>query len=259
MFQQSSLFQFKNGDHTCVFYRTANDLMRVLIPFIADGLRRNERCFCAQKPEILKQLIFDLRFLGIDAEREIKRGALELHSEDETYLPNRRFEPQAMMVMLIDSIYEAKKKGFQSFRSAGELSWAVEGRNACDLVVGYEKLVDEYYPGKPAIGLCQYQIDKFPPEILKAVIDAHRMHLVESSGSSYASLYVRNGHWAAEVVADKTVESPRYYYVVQSRQPQDVVGWGIAPDFESASAGVDQLALDDNLTSRAISRNNIAN
>jgi hypothetical protein len=242
MFRQSSLFQFKNGDHTCVFYRTQKDLMRVLIPYIADGLRRNERCFCAQKPEILKQLVFDLCFLGIDAHKEIERGALELHREDETYFPNGRFEPQALMDMLIHAMGDAKARGFQSFRSAGELSWAVEGRNDCDLVVGYEKLVDEYYPGKPAIGLCQYQIDKFSPEVLKAVVDAHRMHLDEPTGSSHASIHVHNGHWDAEVVAVTKVESPRYYYVVQTRKRQDVLGWGVAPNFESASASVNQLA-----------------
>jgi hypothetical protein len=259
MFRHSSVFQFKNGDHTCLFYRTANDLMRVLIPFIADGLRRNERCFCAQKPEILKQLVYDLRYLGINAEQEIRRGALELRSEDETYFPNRRFEPQVMMDMLIRSMREAKEKGFLSFRSAGELSWAVEGRNECDLVIGYEKLVNEYYPGKPAIGLCQYCIDKFPPEVLKCVVNAHRMHLVEPSGSAYSSLSLRNGHWAAELVADKTAHNPRYYYVVHGQQPQEVLGWGVAPNFESANASIIQLALGGSADNATVGTGSIAN
>ena len=242
MFRQSSLFQFKNGDHTCVFYHSIDELMQVLNPYIADGLRRGERCFCAQKSEVLKRLIYDLRYLGIDPEKEIQRGALELRSEDDTYFPNRRFEPEAMMEMLVRSIRAAHEQGFRSFRSAGELSWATEGRNLCDLVIGYEELVDEYYPGKPAIGLCQYQIEKFPPEVLEAVVRAHRMKLVEAANSCHSSLYIRNGHWAAEVVADKTKGNPRYYYVVQSRRAQEVAGWGVAPNFESATARIDQLA-----------------
>jgi hypothetical protein len=243
MFRHSSLFQFKNGDHTCVFYRSTDELMQVLIPFVGDGLRRGERCFCAQKPEVLKQLVYDLRYLGIDSDKDIQRGSLDLRSEDDTYLPNGRFEPQAMMDMLMRSIREAHDQGYESFRSAGELSWAVEGRNVCDLVIGYEHMVNEYYPGRPAIGLCQYNITKFPPELLKAVVQAHRMQLAEApANSSYSSIYVRNGRWAAEVIADSRQTTPRYYYVVQNRRPQEVLGWGVAPNFESATAQIDQLA-----------------
>jgi hypothetical protein len=243
MFQESSLFQFKNGDHICVFYRSEYELMQVLNPYIVEGLRRGERCFCAQKPETLKRLVNDLRFLGVDVDREIQRGALDLLSEDDTYLPYGRFEPEAMMDMLIRSIEEARKQGFSSFRSAGELSWAVEGRNDCDLVVGYEHLVNEYYPGKPAIGLCQYPINKFPADALEGVVRAHRMQLVETSANSFhSSVHVRNDGWTAEVVANYLSVNPRYYYVVQHREPRETVGWGVAPDFETAMTSVNQLA-----------------
>jgi len=53
--------------------------MEMLSPCIAVGILRGERCFCAQKPEVLKRLEYDLRFIGIDTDREIRRGALELH------------------------------------------------------------------------------------------------------------------------------------------------------------------------------------
>jgi MEDS: MEthanogen/methylotroph, DcmR Sensory domain len=250
MFRHSSLFQFKNGDHTCVFYRTQQALMEVLTPYIADGLRRSERCFCAQKPQILKRLVYDLWFLGIDPDQEIRRGALELQTVNETYLPNDRFEPRALMDMLIRSIEEARRNGFRSFRTAGELSWAVEGRNVCDHVVGYEKLVDEYYPGQPAIGLCQYSMSKFEPHVLQAVLQAHRMQVVETAThSDHASMHIRDNSWSAEIVADKMALSPRYYYVVHHREPSEPLGWGIAPDFDSASANIDRLTCSSQVPS----------
>ena len=250
MFRHSSLFQFKNGDHTCVFYRTQQALMEVLTPYIADGLRRGERCFCAQKPQILKRLVYDLWFLGIDPDQEIRRGALELQTVNETYLPNDRFEPRALMDMLIRSIEEARRNGFRSFRTAGELFWAVEGRNVCDHVVGYEKLIDEYYPGQPAIGLCQYSMSKFEPHVLQAVLQAHRMQVVETAThSDHASMHIRDNAWSAEIVADKMALSPRYYYVVHHREPSEPLGWGIAPDFDSASANIDRLTCSSQVPS----------
>jgi hypothetical protein len=242
MFRRSSLFQFRNGDHTCLFYRSDIELMEFLTPFVIDGLQQGERVFCVQKPGILKHLIYDLRFLGMDTDREIARGALEVHSEEEIYFPNRRFEPEAMMGMLRHAIIDAKEKGFKAFRSAGELSWAVDGRDECDKVVGYEKLVDEYYPGQPAIGLCQYDVTKFSPEALQSVIDSHRLRVAESlAGSQHASIRVRNGDLNAEVVADKLAKKPRYYYVVQRREPSSVVGWGVASNFDTAMENVNKL------------------
>jgi DcmR-like sensory protein len=115
--------------------------MEVLTPYGTDGLRRGERVFCAQRPEILKRLTNDLIFLGLNPDYERERGALDLCTENDVYLPLHRFEPEAMMEMLIRSIGQARAAGCTLFRSAGEMSWAVRGRNECDQVVGYEKLV----------------------------------------------------------------------------------------------------------------------
>ena len=92
MLRHSPLFHFNHGNHVCVFYRTADALREVLIPYLAEGLRRGERCFCAQNPDLCKQIIYDLRFLGIDTDGAIRRGALEVHTVDEVYFPNNKFE-----------------------------------------------------------------------------------------------------------------------------------------------------------------------
>ncbi len=236
MLRHSSLFQFRHGDHTCVFYRDEELLREVLVPYIADGLRNGERCFCAQKPYVGRQLLYDLNFLGIDTESAIRRGALEIHTEDEVYFPQKHFSPNDMMEMLAESIDDASAKGFTGFRSAGELSWAVEGRNDCDKVVGYEKMVDEYFPGKRAIGLCQYNMDAFTPEMLQAVMESHRLHVSEKKPNCmHAGISIRRGAYSAEIVADKLMVDPNYYYVVQQNRPQQILGWGVAGTFDKAN------------------------
>jgi hypothetical protein len=243
MFRHSPLFQFRHGDHLCVFYRSEDALLEVLTPYVAEGILKGETCFCAQKPEIQKRLVYDLRFLGIDTDEEIKRGALELHTEADTYFPNKRFEPPVMMEMLTRSIAESLDKGFTAFRSAGEMSWAVRGRNECDQIIEYEQMVDRCYPGKAAIGLCQYAVDEFPSDVLDSVLENHRLHLAQAHSSSlHSSLHVRHGGYVAELVADRFVVDPRFYYVVQQYRPRDIVGWGIASSFETAAAQAEHLA-----------------
>jgi MEDS: MEthanogen/methylotroph, DcmR Sensory domain len=245
LLRNSPLFQFRHGDHTCLFYRSEDTLMDVLTPYIAEGILRGERCFCAQNPEVLKRLLFDLRFLGIDTDREIRRGSLDLHTEDEAYFVNQRFEPQAMIEMLMRTIEEARENGFAGLRTAGEMGWAVRGRNECDNILGYEKLVEESFPGKAAIGLCQYAVDEFRPDILDSVLESHRLHFDERKGTTlHSSIHVHFGQHGAEIVADKLTVDPRYYYVVQQVRPREIVGWGVAPNFDSATARAEQLARD---------------
>lgn len=242
---KSPLFHFKRGNHACVFYRSEEALLETLTPYVAEGLRLGERCFCAQKPAVIKRLLFDLRFIGIDTEREIRRGALELHTENEVYFPNKRFEPKVLMQLLMDSVDESVKRGYSGFRTAGELSWAVEGRQQCDQVIAYERLVEDAFPGRAAIGICQYDMRKFSPDILESVLACHRMHVFGAQpGSHHSSMGLGIGECTAEIVADKFVLSPGYYYVVQQRYPREIVGWGIAPDFETATGRAEQLALE---------------
>jgi DcmR-like sensory protein len=243
--RDSPLFQFRHGNHICLFYRSEDSLMEVLTPYIAEGILRGERCFCAQKPEVLKRLLYDLRFIGIDTDREIQQGALDLHTEDETYFVNRRFEPQAMIDMLMRTIEEAREQGFAGLRTAGEMGWAMRGRNECDEILEYEKMVENSFPGKPAIGLCQYAVNEFRPETLDSVLEHHRLHLDESRRNSlHSSIHVRLGRHGAEIVADKLMVDPRYYYVVQQVRPREIVGWGVAPNFDSATARAEQLVRD---------------
>jgi hypothetical protein len=242
MLRQSPLFQFKHGDHTCVFYRSEDSLREVLTPFIADGLRRGERCFLAQKPHIGKRLLFDLDFLGLDTADAIRRGALEIHTEDEVYFPNRKFEPRAMMDLLMRSMNDAAERGFTGLRTAGEGSWAAEGRNECDQLVEYEEMVDDYFPDKPAVALCQYNMSAFSPRVLDAVIEAHRRHVSDlSPASAHSGVSIRSGNYWSEIIADKKVVSPNYYYVVRRRRPAEVLGWGIAHTYDTAHEKAEQI------------------
>jgi hypothetical protein len=49
MLPQAPLFQFQHGDHICVFYRTETALLEILTPYIAEGIRKGERCFACRR------------------------------------------------------------------------------------------------------------------------------------------------------------------------------------------------------------------
>jgi hypothetical protein len=237
----ASFFRFERGNHVCVFYRDEEHLLSVLTPYVAEGLRNGERCFCVQKPRVAKKLLYDLRFLGIDTDNEIKRGALKLHLAEDVYFQTGKFEPDAMMKLLEQAIDVSVRRGFTAFRSAGELSWAAKGRQECDQVVGYEKLVEAYFPERPAIGICQYPIAEFPADVLQSVLDAHQLSLREAApGSRHSSLYVCQGEFRVEIVADTRTDSSQFDFVVQHRS-KGLLGWGAERAFDAAKARASAL------------------
>jgi hypothetical protein len=235
------LFHFKHGDHICVFYTDVPSILEILAPYIAEGLRNNERCFCAQRPDVLRALANELCRMGVDTERETTRGALELHTTSEVYLHNGRFEPARLMRLLERSIADAARAGYAGFRTAGDLAWSVEDRDECDRVVEYEKLVEASYPGKPVLGLCQYPVTSFTPDMLKRVIGTHRKSIDNAAGASaHARLSIRDEKGGAEIVADKMRAHPSYHYVAE-RSHGEVLGWGQTASFPAAMERIELL------------------
>ena len=234
------LVQFKRGDHICLFYRDERMLVQTLAAYLAAGLNKGERCFCAQKPHLIPRIFKALEMVGVDHEGYVASGALEIHTEDEVYFPAGKFEPQIMMDMLERSIEDAIAAGFTGFRTAGEMSWALkdtrcENGNCCDQLVNYERLVQAAYPGKPAIGICQYPLGRFPSRVVASVLNAHRMALEETmADSNHSTLTIREGNYLADIITDRLNPGSAYHYVVQGQGSFDVLSWGVEPTIEQA-------------------------
>jgi hypothetical protein len=236
--------QFKRGDHICVFYRDEQTLIDTLARYIADGLARRERCFCAQKPHVIPLLFKALEKLGVDIAAEGTRAALEIHKEEDVYFANGRFEPESMMARLERSIDESLDRGFSGFRTAGEMSWALDTRHGtpavlCDQLAGYEEMVQATFPGKAAIGLCQYPMRAFPPATLDRVLEAHHIALEETMVSTnHSTLTIRAGDYAADIVADRIHPGESFHYVIQQKGSREILSWGMEPSMDAAIGSV---------------------
>jgi MEDS: MEthanogen/methylotroph, DcmR Sensory domain len=241
MMQAASVFKFKRGDHVCVFYHDDQALLQTLVPYVVEGLRNGERCFCAQRKDFVPVLLGYLASYGVDFSYELKRRALEIHTDEELYLAGH-FEPAALMHLLEQSIDEAVAEGFTGFRTAGELSWAANGACDCDQLIAYEKMVDDSFPSKPVVGMCQYHMTAFEPEMLERVLDSHRLSLAETmAGSNHSALQVRYGKYRADIVADRLNPQTTYYYIVQQAGGKDVLSWGSTSSLAAAMTESQQV------------------
>lgn len=241
------VFQFKRGDHICVFYQDQKTLSEIVAQYLAEGLRNGERCFTAQPAQFIPPLFQALAQREVDYRREMARGALEIHTEDEVYFANGRFEPESMMPMLERFIEDAVRQGFTGFRTAGEMCWTLdpkygEPNRMCDQLISYEGMVDRSYAEKPAIGMCQYPLHRFPPAVLRKVLQYHRQALEERMVcSNHSALTISSGKYSGDIVTDRLRPGSAFHYVVQKSGNNEVLGWGQESTMEAAIATTREL------------------
>ena len=137
------------------------------------------------------------------------------------------------MQVLETSIADSVKQGFTGFRFAGEGSWAAGERE--NQLIKYEGMIDFAFAKKPAIICCQYDTNLFSVKTLSDVLENHRLALMETmTGANHSSLLVRQGDYAVDIVADRGDSRTKFYYIVQRRGSNDIIGWGAERNFDNA-------------------------
>ena len=153
------------GDHIAHFYRGASQMFNVLGPYVAEGIRRGDKCVVISSPEVADQLLEWLESKGVDPETARKNGQLFLHA-GETSQDARR--------ALVDQVEkESLNAGYQFVRWAGDGSWALAGKTSVHEMLCWEALYDKVSADWNILALCQFDLMQFSGDV---VMDALRSH-----------------------------------------------------------------------------------
>ncbi len=78
------MLSLHQGDHLCLFYeKDPAEQMSELIPFVQDGLVRNEQCIYIADDQTVEELGERLEQSGINVGHESERGRLKLWTRRE--------------------------------------------------------------------------------------------------------------------------------------------------------------------------------
>jgi hypothetical protein len=228
-------FRFEHGDHACVFYQSEDTRAEVLIPFMIEGLQKNEKCLCAETPRMLQRIKEELRGANFDVEKEITSGALELHPSEAIYLSDGSFRPFEQSQLLGEFVESALRAGFRGLRTAGDVSWAGNSGTYADQLLEYERMAEKCFVGTPLIGLCLYPVKTFPAETLSAILHSHNLHVVDPSQPSPCTwIQIREKDFVAEIITDKAHPGSGYSFIVRRADSEDVLKIGTGATFELA-------------------------
>ena len=164
---------FKKGDHVCALYSSTPELAREVAGFLAEGLRKGERCWYVGAGPEMQSVTAALRTAGIDVPGETTRHALKLLSGDEAYVVHGSFDPETTINIFNNAIEQAYTDGFTGFRAAADMSWALDREDGGDQVIVYEALLKSLFANCRAIGLCLYDRTRMPLAVINGALCTH--------------------------------------------------------------------------------------
>ncbi|MBI2939286.1 MAG: MEDS domain-containing protein [Chloroflexi bacterium] len=176
--REQQIAALRPGDHLCLIYDNLAEQMAAVAAFMRDGLAAGERCVYIADDRTFDEVAGGLAAVGIDVARERERGALLLLTKRDTYLRSGEFHPAAMIALLRQTIEDALAAGFTGLRATGEMTWALGTEVGCDRLIEYEALLNNFFPGRQILAICQYNRRRFPPTIIRDVLRTHPIVIV---------------------------------------------------------------------------------
>ena len=171
---------FKQGEHICALYQTAEEQVQVAADYLADGLRNGERVFyVAGSDADLERFRRALNLRGIDVSAAIETGALMQATHQQAHLEGGRFDSERMLGMLNAAMDAALDDGFTGLRTCGDMSWLLDGPPGAAQVVEYEALLNRFFAGVRGAGMCQYDLQRLTPVLIDHGLATHQMMLID--------------------------------------------------------------------------------
>ena len=107
------ILNLQPGDHLCLFYeKEPAEQLPALVPFIEEGLSRNEQFIYIADDHTVEQLAARLEQSGINVARELDRGRLKLWTRKEWRQPGE-LSSDKKIVQVRELIRDAQRAGFQ--------------------------------------------------------------------------------------------------------------------------------------------------
>ena len=174
------LLNLEPGAHLCLFYeKDPVEQMPALIPFIQEGLCRDEQLIYIADDQTVEELENRLKQGGINVAMETGKERLKLWTRREWRQPGRLDSAQKLRQVrrFIDQAFD---RGFKGIRFAMEMTWTLgPDISGPDLERWEAALNTVFVPGFPGCIVCQYNRRRLDPEVMLAALHTHPVAILD--------------------------------------------------------------------------------
>jgi hypothetical protein len=172
------------GWHFCQFYHDFEQLLEMIAPYVAEGLRNNEGCLWVMPEAVTSESARHALAHHIDdVDGRIASGQLELLSHPSWYLDeSRRLKSfEQIAGALIGRQDQALSRGFKFLRAAGDTGW-ISGTEESREFIDYEMKVNAAIGATKVAAICTYRADVTADELI-AIVTSHQDALSHASAA----------------------------------------------------------------------------
>ncbi len=182
----SSVRKVAPGWHFCQFYRDFDQLLHLVAPYVAEGLRNNEGCLWVVPEAVTIDGACDVLAQYVkDVDHYFDSDQLEILSHPNWYLDSlgrlKSFEQIAEALLAKQDL--ALTRGFRFLRAAGDAGW-VSGTQESKDFIDYEMKVNSALGATKVAAVCTYRAAVTADEFV-AIVTAHQDALYRSASRDF--------------------------------------------------------------------------
>ena len=167
-----------NHRHICAFFNSADEQLRVLRSFITEGLEAGDKGFHIVDPALRDDHVRRLAESGIEVERAMATGQLEVRPWEDAHLHGDRFDQDAMLALVEEVLQANAAAGYSLTRIVASMEWALLDKPGVEDLLEYETRVNYVLPKYNDVAICVYDLSKFSARVAINIMRSHPVVII---------------------------------------------------------------------------------
>ena len=162
------------GLHICGLYETEAERDEIVMGFLHQGDLKNDLQIYFPSERTQENFKEEYGKKYPDCKDHVHNPELfSINNYREFYFPDGKFSPLKMLKEHEEYFTESQKNGKRNIRATAEMVWALQAIPGVEHLMAYESKLNYFFPGKPWISICLYNVTKFSGSIIVNVLRTH--------------------------------------------------------------------------------------
>ena len=164
--------------HICAFFNGMDEHYRVLRSFIRDGFDEGDKAFHLVDPKRREEHLRRLADAGVDVERAMDSGQLEVRPWQDGPLHGDRFDRDTWLKGFEQALQSGPASGYAQTRFLAQMEWALVDLPGVEDMIEFETRVNYVVPKYHDPVICSYDLSKFPASTVMFALRTHPVVII---------------------------------------------------------------------------------
>ena len=164
--------------HVCAFFRDAEEEIKILLPFLREGLGRGEKVLYIIRDQQRDDYLRRLEQSGLATAAAQRGGQLEVRSWVEASRRDGRLDPEVVAALIPQAFEQARSQGYRQTRLVGNMEWTLERFPGVHDLLRFEARVEQLLRPYDDPAICVYDSSKFSGGVVLDILRTHPVVLV---------------------------------------------------------------------------------